>query len=62
MVGQNIDSYACYDVKKLAPKCMFSFFSFISILLHHNMGSKNIIFKALQDLSKEDETLFYCVL
>jgi len=26
------------------------------------MNSKNIVFKTLHDLSKEDRTLFYCVL
>jgi len=41
---------------------MLHFFSSISILLQQDMDSKNIIFKALQDLSKEDATLFCCVL
>jgi len=41
---------------------MSPFFSSISVLLHRDMDSKNIIFKALQDLSKEDAALFCCVL
>lgn len=41
-----------------------AFFSSISILLQQDMDSKNIIFKALQDLlfSNEDVALFCCVL
>jgi len=41
---------------------MLHFFSSISILLQQDMDRKNIIFKALQDLSKEDAALFCCVL
>lgn len=39
-----------------------AFFSSISILLQQDMDSKNIIFKALQNLSIEDAALFCCVL
>jgi len=41
---------------------MLPFFSSISILLQQGMDSKNIIFKALHDLSKEDAALFCCVM
>jgi len=41
---------------------MLPFFSSIFILLQQDMDSKNIIFKALQDLSKENAVLFCCVL
>jgi len=37
---------------------MLPIFSSISILIQQDMDSKNIIFKALQNLSKEDTTLF----
>jgi len=40
---------------------MLPFFSFISILLQQDMDNKNIIFKALHDLSKDDVALFCCV-
>ncbi|KEH22274.1 hypothetical protein MTR_7g036825 [Medicago truncatula] len=40
---------------------MLPFFSSISILLQ-DMDNKNIIFKVLHDLSKDDATLFCCVL
>jgi len=41
---------------------MLPFFSSIFILLQQDMDSKNIIFKALQDLSKDDVSLFFCML
>ena len=41
---------------------MLHFFSSISILIQQDLDSKNIIFKALQDLSKDDADLFCCVL
>ena len=41
---------------------MLPFFSSISVLLQQDMDSKNIIFKALHDLYKEDATLFCYVL
>ncbi|RHN46175.1 putative reverse transcriptase zinc-binding domain-containing protein [Medicago truncatula] len=41
---------------------MLPFLSTISILLQQDMDSKNIIFKALHDLSNEDAALFCCVL
>jgi hypothetical protein len=41
---------------------MLHFFSSISILPQQDMDSKNIIFGALHDLSKEDAALFCCVL
>ncbi|KEH18700.1 hypothetical protein MTR_8g027950 [Medicago truncatula] len=41
---------------------MLPFFSSISILLQQDMDSKNLIFNALHDLSKDDVTLFCSVL
>ena len=41
---------------------MLPFSSSISILLQQYMDSENIIFKALHDLSKDDASLFCCVL